>query len=54
VTRYRVVSPTAIEVRVSGVKQSVFYGEVVQIEDAYEAQRLVNAGAVVPAEEDGP
>lgn len=47
-TRYRVVSPTAIQVRVAGVLTTAYAGDVIQIDSSAEAQRLVNEGAVVP------
>jgi hypothetical protein len=52
--RYRVVSSTAVEVRISGVLQNAYYGEVVELDDGAATQRLVEAGAVVPVPEGVP
>ncbi len=51
--RYRVVSQTAVEYRASGVLTTAYYGEVISPDDPVTAQRLVEAGLIVPDEGPG-
>ncbi len=52
-TRYRVVSQTAVEYRTSGVLTIAYYGDVISPDDPVTAQRLVEAGLIVPDERPG-
>ncbi len=46
---YGVTSPTAVAVRINGVLEQRYYGEVVEL-DGRSAQRFVVAGSLTPIE----